>query len=80
MPTVTADKTYYVDLGYDSDFFSGTYTSVYPENLNFDYAIRSVGNCTFSLSYGALDQDGNLAAPPPSGPSNTPFIGPYRSY
>lgn len=80
MPTVTADNTYYVDLGPDPDFAPGSFKSVYPESLTFDDEIRSVGNCAFQLSYSATDQDGDPAVTAPVGSSHVPFIGPYRSY
>lgn len=80
MPSVTNDGIYYVDLSDDPDFQPGSFKSVYPENCTFDDEIRNIGNVAFQLSYSAEDQDGNQAVPPPSGGSQVPFIGPYRSY
>lgn len=80
MPTVSADGIYYVDLGDDPLFSSGSFRTVYPENLQFDQEIRQVGNISFELSYSALDQDGNLAVTAPPPPDYVPFIGPMRSY
>jgi len=74
MPTISADNTYYVDLGPDSDFGVGSFVSVFPEDCEFDGMIRGVGNISFQLSYTATDQDGNLSVP------SKDFIGPYRSY
>lgn len=73
MPTITADGIYYVDLGPDSDFTPGSFISCYPEQLTFDDAIRSIGNCAWQITFSALDQDGALVVTPD-------FIGPYRSY
>jgi hypothetical protein len=74
MPTISADHTYYVDLGPDSDFTTGSFVSVFPEDCEFDHTIRGIGNISFQLSYTATDQDGALAVP------SKDFIGPYRSY
>ena len=80
MPTVTADGIYYVDLGSDPTFADGSFISMYPENLEFDDAIRDAGNISFEISYSATDQDGNIVVTPPPPPDYVPFIGPYRSY
>jgi hypothetical protein len=82
MPSITADGVYYVDLGSDPAFGTGSFVSVYPENCNCDRMIRGVGNITFQLSFSATDQDGNPAVTAPAlvGSSWVPFIGPYRTY
>lgn len=80
MPTITNDGIYYVDLSTDPLFSPGTFTSVYPEALEFSSAIRNIGNCSFQLSYSSLDQDGAPAVVMPVAPEWVPFIGPYRNY
>lgn len=74
MPTIAADGIYYVDLGPDPTFATGTFKSTYPEQLQFDDIIRGVGNCSWQFSFGAKDQDDATVV------SGHDFIGPYRTY
>lgn len=74
MPTVSADGTYYIDLGPDYAFSTGSFISIYPEQLQFDDVIRGVGNCSWQISFAATDQDNNTVV------SGHDFIGPYRTY
>ena len=74
MPTITADGTFYVDLGTDPVFSGGSFVSTYPEGLQFDDTIKGVGNCSWQFSFSALDQDGATVV------SGHDFIGPYRTY
>ena len=74
MPTISADKTYYVDLGDDPDFTPGSFISMYPEGLTFDDGINAVGNCGFQVSFSAKDQDGSTVV------NAHDWIGPYRDY
>jgi hypothetical protein len=74
MPTIAADGIYYIDLGPDYQFSTGSFVSIYPEQLQFDDVIRGVGNCSWQISFSAKDQDGNTVV------SGHDIFGPYRTY
>jgi hypothetical protein len=75
MPTVAHDFTYYIDhTSTDPTFTPGSFISFKPENLAWDEQIRGVGNCSYQISFSALDVDGAVIV------SGHDFIGPMRSW
>src|SRR6266404_2244093 len=74
MPTITADHTYYIDHSADPLFTPGSFISFKPENLQWDDMIRGVGNCSYQISFSALDVDGAVIV------SGHDFVAPMTSY
>jgi len=67
------DNTYWIDHASNSDFTAGV-VSLHPENLKFDDTISGVGNCSYEISFSALDSTGAAIV------TGHDFIGPYRHY